>query len=102
MRAKKPMVMTGSEVKAVLSQSKDTPNVVGLPLYGTGVRLMECLCLRVKDIDFELNQIIIRDGQRDGQGQKDRVTMLPASVKERLRERLKELRPGISSECEKR
>lgn len=89
-RAKKPkrlpVVMTKPEVKAVLSRLEGAPKLVSLLLYGTGMRLMECLRLRVKDIDFELNQIVIRDGK----GQKDRVTMLPA--KERLREHLKEVR----------
>jgi integron integrase len=49
-------------------------------LYGTGVRLEECLELRVKDLDFDRNQVTVRRGK----GQKDRVTMLPAGVKERL------------------
>ncbi len=49
---------------------------------------MECPRLRVKDIDFELNQIITRDGK----GQKDQVALLPASAKERLQEHLKEIR----------
>lgn len=83
-RAKKPkrlpVVMTKPEVKAVLSHLEGTPRLVGMLLYGTGMRLMECLRLRVKD--FELNQIVIRDGK----GQKDRVTMLPVTVKERRHE----------------
>jgi integron integrase len=49
-------------------------------LYGAGLRLMECLTLRVKDIDFVRNEIVVRDGK----GQKDRVTMLPETVKEPL------------------
>ena len=49
-------------------------------LYGTGVRLEECLGLRVKDVDFDRHQVVVRRGTR----QKDRVTMLPAGVKERL------------------
>ncbi len=79
-RAKKPkrlpVVMTRPEVKAVLSHLEGIPELVGLLLYGTGMRLMECLRLRVKDIDFELNQIIIRDGR----GQKDRVTIRESGV----------------------
>jgi site-specific recombinase XerD len=50
-------------------------------MYGTGLRLMECLRLRIKDIDFSYNQILIRSGK----GEKDRVTMLPISLKEPLR-----------------
>src|SRR5437773_1464435 len=49
-------------------------------LYGTGMRLMECVRLRVKDLLFEENQIVVRDGK----GFKDRVTMLPSSVKAEL------------------
>jgi len=54
-------------------------------LYGSGLRLMECIRLRVKDVDFRMNKISIRDGK----GVKDRVTMLPESVKSLLKEHLK-------------
>ncbi len=54
-------------------------------MYGAGLRLMECLRLRVQDIDFAANQITVRDGK----GSKDRVTMLPESVKTTLREHLR-------------
>jgi integrase len=50
-------------------------------LYGSGLRLTECLSLRVKDLDFEYRQITVRDGK----GQKDRVTMLPSSTIEPLK-----------------
>lgn len=50
-------------------------------MYGAGLRLMECLRLRVQDVDFELNQITVRDGK----GNKDRITMFPASVINRLK-----------------
>ena len=53
-------------------------------LYGAGLRLMECLRLRVKDIDFGYGQIVVRDGK----GQKDRITMLPASLREALKQQL--------------
>jgi len=53
-------------------------------LYGSGMRLMECVRLRVKDMDFAQNQIMVRDGK----GQKDRVTILPQTVQEALREHL--------------
>ena len=49
-------------------------------LYGAGLRLMECCRLRVKDVDFATNQVVVRNGK----GGKDRVTMLPASVRTRL------------------
>ena len=54
-------------------------------LYGCGLRGIECVRLRIKDIDFEMNQIIVRNGK----GQKDRVTMLPENVKLALQEHLK-------------
>jgi integron integrase len=56
------------------------PKLVTTLLYGAGLRLNECLELRFKDIDFSTNQILVRDGK----GQKDRITTLPASVKEPL------------------
>ena len=57
-------------------------------LYGAGLRLMECLRLRVKDIDFTSNQIVVRAGK----GDKDRHTMLPAAVKEPLAKHLDKIR----------
>ena len=57
-------------------------------LYGAGLRLMECMRLRVKDVDFSSNQIVVRSGK----GNKDRVTMLPTSVKEPLRGHLEWVR----------
>lgn len=57
-------------------------------LYGSGLRLMECLRLRVKDLDFQYNQITVRDGK----GQKDRVTMLPGSVKDSLKRHLEKVK----------
>ena len=57
-------------------------------LYGAGLRLMECIRLRVKDIDFAYNQIVVRDGK----GQKDRVTMLPQHVKAALQQHLQDVK----------
>jgi len=57
-------------------------------LYGAGLRLLECMTLRVKDLDFDRNEIVIRDGK----GQKDRVTMLPETVKEPLARHLQRVR----------
>ena len=85
-RAKKPArlptVLTRDETKCVLDNLP--PGTVGLMLrllYGTGMRLMECARLRVKDVDFAMNQITVRDGK----GGKDRVTMLPQSLAQPLR-----------------
>lgn len=65
-----------------------SPRLIAVLLYGAGLRLMECLRLRVKDVDFAANQIIVRDGK----GQKDRITMLPVTVKEPLTAHLNRVR----------
>ena len=87
-RAKKPqrlpVVFTKEEVKAVLSHLRAEMRVMASLLYGSGLRLMECVRLRVKDIDFALAQIVICDGK----GGKDRVTMLPATLVEPLQRQL--------------
>jgi len=70
-----PVVLTRDEVQAVLSRLIGTHRLIGGLLYGTGMRIMECLRLRVKDVEFSRREILIRDGK----GFKDRVTMLPAS-----------------------
>jgi integron integrase len=79
-----PVVFTREEVQAILSQMEGTKKMMASLLYGTGMRLIELLRLRVKDIDFQMNQITVRQGK----GGKDRVTMLPQSLKEPLREHL--------------
>jgi integron integrase len=71
-----PVVFTRTEVKAILSNLEGIHHLMASLLYGSGLRLSECLQLRVKDIDSEYQQIIVRDGK----GQKDRVTMLPNST----------------------
>ncbi|MDD5274945.1 MAG: integron integrase [Methylovulum sp.] len=71
-----PVVLTRAEVKAVLVRMKGIYALMANLLYGTGMRLMECVRLRVKDVDFGRGEIMIRNGK----GSKDRVTMLPASV----------------------
>jgi integron integrase len=90
-RAKKPerlpVVLTRQEVKTILSFMDGSPKLVAALLYGAGLRLMECLRLRVKDVDFTTNQILVRDGK----GQKDRITMLPVSVKESFAAHLKQV-----------
>ncbi len=73
---KMPVVLTENEVQLLLSQLSDTWLLLGRLLYGTGMRLLEGLRLRVQDVDFGANQIFIRDGK----GGKDRVTMLPQSL----------------------
>jgi integron integrase len=77
---KLPVVLSREEVGQLLKQVDGTMWLIVAILYGTGVRLEECLALRVRDLDFDRNQVVVRRGK----GQKDRVTMLPAGVKEPL------------------
>jgi len=75
-----PVVLTKEEVQRLLNSINGTPWLMAMLLYGAGLRLMECCRLRVKDIDFSRNQIVVRAGK----GNKDRYTMLPAAAKEPL------------------
>jgi integron integrase len=69
-----PVVLTRGEVKDVLTRMNGVPQLACWLLYGAGLRLLECLALRVKDVDLDRHEITVRDGK----GAKDRVTMLPA------------------------
>jgi integron integrase len=71
-----PVVLTEPEVRRVLAQLEGFKWLMASVLYGAGLRLQECLMLRVKDVDFAYRQIVVRDGK----GGKDRVTMLPEGV----------------------
>lgn len=79
-----PVVMAREEVKAVLANLTGDKWLIAALLYGAGLRLMECLRLRVQDIDFSRNEILVRDGK----GAKDRITMLPELVKTPLQRHL--------------
>jgi len=83
--ARVPTVLTREEVRALLSRMQGTKWLMASLLYGAGLRLRECLKVRVKDIDFGYRQIVVRDGK----GAKDRVTMLPAAVLEPLKAHLR-------------
>lgn len=83
-----PVVLTREEVWQILDQLSGMYYLIGTLLYGTGMRLMESLCLRVKDIDFGQGIIIVREGK----GDKDRVTMLPESLIQPLQTQLAETR----------
>lgn len=83
-----PVVMTRDEVKSILSQLTDDKWLMAALMYGAGLRLMECLRLRVQDLDFSRNEIIVRDGK----GAKDRVTMLPESLKNPLQDHLRKVK----------
>jgi integron integrase len=76
-----PVVLTREEVQAILSCLKGTRWLMAVLLYGAGLRLLECLRLRVKDVTFDRNEIVVREGK----GDKDRITMLPVVAKEQLR-----------------
>jgi integron integrase len=83
-----PSVLTRAEVSAVLTRMSGVYGLMAHLLYGTGMRLMECVRLRVKDVDFERGEIMIRDGK----GAKDRVTMLPQSLAGVLQDHLRQRR----------
>jgi integrase len=83
-----PVVLTRDEVRALLAQMQGTTWLMAALVYGGGLRLMECLRLRVKDIDFEYRQLVIRDAKC----QKDRVTLLPQNLFEPLRNHLVRVR----------
>lgn len=90
-RAKKPqrlpVVLTREETVALLGEMSGVHALMGGLLYGSGMRLMECVRLRVKDVDFERSEILVREGK----GGKDRRTMLPRSLVDRLRAQLAEV-----------
>ncbi len=75
-----PVVLTRNEVRAVLQGLTGPTRLMAYLLYGAGLRLLECCRLRVQDLDFEASQIVVRAGK----GDKDRVTMLPAIVRDDL------------------
>ncbi len=95
--ARMPVVLSREEVKAVLGQLDGVPWLMASLLYGAGLRLLECARLRVKDVDFLRNQILVRGGK----GDKDRVTMLPASVKEPLLRHLQAVRRQHEADLER-
>ncbi|HFC54432.1 MAG TPA: integron integrase [Gammaproteobacteria bacterium] len=81
-----PTVLSKSEVSALLQQMQGTKWLMASLLYGTGMRLMECIRLRVQDVDFEYRQILVRNGK----GKKDRVVPMPAALVAPLQEQLEE------------
>ncbi|MGH8671876.1 MAG: integron integrase [Burkholderiales bacterium] len=89
-----PVVLGHSEVQRLFSQLEGTHALMARLMYGTGLRLMECVRLRVKDVDFERSEIVVRHGK----GAKDRVTMLPELLKPVLRDHLKRVRTLFESD----
>lgn len=82
-----PVVFSKKEVIKIFEHLEGTPKLVVSLLYGGGLRLSECLNLRVKDIDFDYKQIVVRDGK----GEKDRHTVLPMSIQPELKRHLNEV-----------
>jgi len=89
-----PVVLSRDEVRAVLQRLDGTPRLMPWLLYGAGLRVLECCRLRVQDIDFAANQIVVRSGK----GDKDRVTMLPAVTKAELAQHLQAVRAQHQSD----
>lgn len=85
---RKPVVLSRSEVERLLAAMEGTHALMARLLYGTGMRLMECVRLRIKDVDFERGELTIRQGK----GGKDRLTMLPVSLASNLRAHLARVR----------
>ena len=79
-----PVVFSKEEVNSILKHLSGSAYLAAALMYGAGLRLLECLRLRIKDLDFLYNQITVREGK----GAKDRITMFPASVKEQMRKHL--------------
>lgn len=83
-----PVVLTRDQVRALISQMPGTHQLMARLIYGTGMRLMECVRVRVKDIDFDYHQIVVRDGK----GAKDRVVPLPEVLERVLTSHLRSVR----------
>lgn len=85
---KLPVVLSQEEVRLVLGATEGVCSLVAGLLYGSGLRLFECLRLRIQDLDFPRDRIIVRGGK----GDRDRVTILPVVLKERLKRHLTDVR----------
>lgn len=83
-----PVVYSKEEARLVLDHLDGVYNLIGSLLYGSGLRLSECLKMRVKDLDFAYKQIVVRDGK----GEKDRVTTLPEKMIPLLKQHLKKVK----------
>jgi integron integrase len=83
-----PVVLTKDEVKKVIDQMNGVPRLMAFLIYGSGLRLMECCRLRVKDIDFSRGEIVVRAGK----GNKDRHTTLPSAICDPLIQHLRRVK----------
>jgi len=82
-----PVVLSRQEVKLLLSKMRGTPALMANVIYGSGIRLMECCTLRLKDIDLERQQLSVRRGK----GGRDRVTLIPENLRSKLEEQIKKV-----------
>ena len=85
---KLPVVLTREEAEAVIGRLSHVNRLIASLLYGSGLRLMEAIRLRVKDVDFARNELVVRDGK----GEKDRITMLPQSLRAALPGQLEQVK----------
>jgi len=92
-----PVVLSREELRAVLDQMQGVPKLMSMLLYGAGLRLLECARLRVKDVDFRANEIVVRAGK----GGKDRRTILPQRARSLLAEHLERVRAQHRSDLER-
>ena len=90
-----PVVMSIEEVAALLAQMTGTHRLMASIMYGSGLRLMECVRLRVMDIDFSRRQIIVRAGK----GDKDRTTVMPKFLIQKLRSHLQQVQKMFDKDC---
>ncbi len=86
--ARMPVVLTRDEVRSLLGRMSGTPQLVARMLYGTGMRVLEALSLRIKDLDFQVGEVTVRGGK----GNKDRTTTLPWVLAGSLRRHLEDVR----------
>ncbi len=91
-----PVVLTREEVRQVLNQLEGTWQLLARLIYGAGLRLMEGIRLRIKDVDFEMGQLTIRDAK----GEKDRMTVLPASLAGQLQAHVGAFKPLWQHDCQ--
>jgi integron integrase len=94
--ARVPVVLSKAEVKRLLSRMHCQHRLMAHLLYGSGLRLMECVRLRVKDVDFAYGHIVVRDGK----GAKDRITMLPLQLASSLRRHLSKIKAQHEEDLE--
>ena len=90
-----PTVLSVAEVRAVLAEMRGTTKLMAAPIYGTGLRVNECVQLRIKDIDFGLSTITVRAGK----GGKDRATVLPTRLVDPLRAHLFQVLQKHKTDC---